>query len=444
MPSDDDTNTGEAGRCFDPEDAAPLSPTSASDVVSLQRPLRRAMPKVSPERGGSFRNVRFTPDEDQHLVHFIATQDTRGRKRGGRKLYEVLGPKASDIYLWSRHRQPESWWRRYTNQSLTFDLAIRKYKVSQCCEEEPIQLRPRLPTAPPPIRTAGARIDAAPTTAPNTPPHPGSSKKVLALECLKSHLTAEQAASQSTNPPDELAHLSSVDRSSSRTETTDGKIVAEEDSPPVQPAPALRRTKTKTHVVVQTDSSPKDDALPAAVQVQPHVIPAPSPTTPDDVTTPLTAAHAQAKTHRKLARAARRSKMFSLDRAWALYAQTGSVAHTREVLRTAAQDAQQVCGDADVAAAAAVHKALARLARQSEVLSVDAVWAVYARVGSVAHTREVVRAMGDAAKRVEGDPVGRARDSAGPDEAVPRQRADTATATKDVRVPKRRKINDAE
>lgn len=51
----------------------------------------------------------------------------------------------------------------------------------------------------------------------------------------------------------------------------------------------------------------------------------------------IQAAQAQAKLHRKLARMARRTKTFSVDRAWAVYAQTGTIERTRELLEAEVQ-----------------------------------------------------------------------------------------------------------
>lgn len=60
-----------------------------------------------------------------------------------------------------------------------------------------------------------------------------------------------------------------------------------------------------------------------------------------------------------------------------------------------------VAEDTEAVAHAQVHTQLARLARQMKAFSVNYVWAVYARTGSVSRTGEILAAMERAVRGVE-------------------------------------------
>ncbi|KAJ7459264.1 hypothetical protein FB451DRAFT_1405906 [Mycena latifolia] len=417
------------------------------------------MPKSSTEKGGSYRNVRFTSDEDYRLIRFIATQDPRGVRRSSKTFYDVLGPQSSDVFSWSRHRTPVSWHCRYKNNAHTFNLRVTKYN-SERSGTPPFQLPPppRLPTAPPVVRAADPRTTTMPTPEsvaalpsaskppPTLAPRPtiqgDSSTKDLALASLRSRLAAEEAASRaaSSGKPHggELAHPSYPPRapalppdikpstSHHGTKTTGRKKAhsssASSTTPRgvTQPAPTPVLPRSRTKTATETDSlagsqvasqGAQPEPTPAPVPPTLSIIPAAPPTNAAAAApTPLDVAQAQAKVHRKLARTARRTKMFSVDRAWAVYAQTGSVERAREVLQAEATSHTKLESGAtsggpdavaEARAQAQVHTALARLARQTKLFSVDGMWAVYARTGSVARTREVVREMEDVARVVE-------------------------------------------
>ncbi|KAJ7759767.1 hypothetical protein DFH07DRAFT_1023351 [Mycena maculata] len=224
----------------------------------------------------------FTRDEDKHLVKFISAHGVHTVDRRGSKLYAVLGPEASDEFAWSRKHPAKSWRDRYTASVSKVDAVVTQY-------ERKMMQPARLPTTPPPIKTLGAKahdtgrygsvsVDSRAPPAPLGPPvHQASRLSVESSQICKyaSHVSMSQGQSQ-------------VDSS----------------SPLSTPTPAPKRR-----------SQPVSSTIPVA----------PS----SAVTSTLEIAHA---VHKKLAKTARKT-MFSIDFAWAVYAQLGSVEATRAALR---------------------------------------------------------------------------------------------------------------
>ncbi|KAJ7459268.1 hypothetical protein FB451DRAFT_1563674 [Mycena latifolia] len=380
------------------------------------------MPKSRPEMSGSYWNVRFKAGEDDRLVRFIATQDPRGVQRGSQAFCNVLGPKSSDVFVWSRHRIPMSWYCRYKNNAHTFNPMV-KYN-SEPSGTPPFQLppRPRLPTAPPVVRAAGPRTTTTPTPgsiaalpsgsedAPALAPRPTVQRELptndLALASLRSRLAAEESALRAASSGEGKPHRGELDhpsypprapvlppgadpsvsyngsknaiRKKAHSSSTSGTTTRGVTQP--TPTPVLPRSHTKT--AADTDSLAGSQATsqgaqpspaPSPVPPTPSVIPAAPPTnTAAAAPTPLGMAQAHAKVHRKLACTAHRTKIFSVDRAWAVYAQTGSVERAREAIQAEATShtkpepgATSVDPDVVATAQAQVHRALARLARQT-------------------------------------------------------------------------------
>ncbi|KAJ6580351.1 hypothetical protein DFH09DRAFT_1145809, partial [Mycena vulgaris] len=71
---------------------------------------------------------KFTHDEDKRLVKFVSTYSVGGGNRKSSKMYEVLGPQASEELAWSRHKPTKAWMDRYCQYASTFDDAIDKYE----------------------------------------------------------------------------------------------------------------------------------------------------------------------------------------------------------------------------------------------------------------------------------------------------------------------------
>ncbi|KAJ7149484.1 hypothetical protein C8R43DRAFT_503800 [Mycena crocata] len=106
------------------------------------------MPKCKPDS----RNVKFTREEDHRLVKFIAMHDVAGTRGRHKAFFDVLGPKAFEDLDWSRHRSAESWRSRYKSKTCAFDQAARNYRTGES-RPRPVKVPPRLPTAPPTIRS---------------------------------------------------------------------------------------------------------------------------------------------------------------------------------------------------------------------------------------------------------------------------------------------------
>lgn len=142
-----------------------------------------------------------------------------------------------------------------------------------------------------------------------------------------------------------------------------------------------------------------------------------------NLATPLKAAQHAAKIHRKLGRMAHRTKKISVDRVWEVYVQTGGdLAQTKAIIeevdalnsQSKVVSYQSVPGmwantncqnkplSPQAQAHAQIHAELVHLARKSEVFSVDCIWSVYAKTGSVVRVGEVLKEMGEVVLRTRG------------------------------------------
>ncbi|KAJ6450613.1 hypothetical protein C8R45DRAFT_1042946 [Mycena sanguinolenta] len=257
---------------------------------------------------------KFTTSEDHHLTDFIVAQDPTGTRRSTKELYKLLGPKASAEFSWSRHRSRPSWMNRYRNNAHVFENYIRISNGQGVARRE--KMGRRLPTAPPVIKTVGFTRLSTPATCfniahvrtPTSPPVASlttldsespatvssrlaitgdSPNKILALASLKAHLLKEKAneASRSLQFPyrGALAQPSSSSPSKNSCHTTAAKPYERLASP-----------------LQEFESASK--------------------------------AGSQAKLHRKLPGLTRRTKVFSVDRVWEVYAVAGTIDRTKEQL----------------------------------------------------------------------------------------------------------------
>ncbi|KAJ7444740.1 hypothetical protein B0H11DRAFT_2203533, partial [Mycena galericulata] len=276
------------------------------------------MPKGSPDKHGDYRNVRFTSDEDRRLVAFIAAHDSPVVSRISKRLYAPLGPTALDSYAWSRHRTSESWRIRYKNNWPSFDLNIKQYKARQSeslAKNRPSEnLHPKSRSPARELASSESLIRSFTT-------------KDLALMDLKSRLAAERiasasrAASSSIHYRGELAHpsypamnhaIAALSRSS-RPGSSDSSL---------DHAANAKSTAASAMRTIQPDGMRPATPVILPVTPQPPAV--------------HVAAHAHAKVHRKLSRMARRTKTASVDRAWAVYSETGDIELTRQILEAEA------------------------------------------------------------------------------------------------------------
>ncbi|KAJ7111737.1 hypothetical protein C8R44DRAFT_856407 [Mycena epipterygia] len=421
----------------------PIIPGSRENLLPHPADFRttvlcpRAMPKSSPDKPGNYRNVRFTAEEDKRLVKFLTVQDKQGTRRFSKTLFAVLGHTASTEFAWSRHRPWQSWMARYKNNRFMFERAIKQYiahRNGDTTAKRPAEIHARLPTAPPVIKTVRKpttlTVELSPPRSrlPTAPQGPPSNKctQEMALATLKSHLEAEQAAQYATTPRyhrRELAHPSYPPRTN---------MISTLTSDPSPPGTSVRTglsaalispprgATSLEHVAGNSDPATMPPVKPPSnspVDLGSHPInKTPSADTPLEGALPpnpdIQAAQAQAKLHRKLARMARRTKTFSVDRAWAVYAQMGSIERTRELLDGEMQvqaaemhRGEESCEDPEAGTHAQVHTELVWLARKANVFSVNHAWAIYARTGSVSRTGEILAAMECAVRDVDEEDI---------------------------------------
>ncbi|KAJ7679504.1 hypothetical protein DFH06DRAFT_512051 [Mycena polygramma] len=228
----------------------------------------------------------FSDTDDQNLILFLFTYGILRDWRGSR-LYESLGPQATEDFAWSKHIPAQGWRQRYLDHASEFDAAVERHGKH-------VRRAPRLPTAPPVVKSVGA----------------GASRRSTgnAAGSATSSQRSVSSSSAGSTPSPKQPHRKSEAVSSSR--------------PSSSPSTEIR--------------SPEHPASQAPEQ---------------EVSTALTA-HA---VHRKLARTARRT-LFSIDFVWAIYAQTGTVERTREVL-AGMQEAADTVLNSDEASAGRKRKA---------------------------------------------------------------------------------------
>ncbi|KAJ6476522.1 hypothetical protein C8R47DRAFT_1199042 [Mycena vitilis] len=227
----------------------------------------------------------FTDADDQSLIVFLFTYGILRDWRGSR-LYESLGPQAAEDFAWSRHISAQGWRQRYLDHSSEFDSAVERHGKHE-------RRAPRLPTAPPVVKTVGAASRRSTGNA------AGSAK------CPQRSVSSSSAGST--------------------------------------PSPKGPRKKLEAASSSQPPSSP-------STEVRSHESPASQ--APEQEVSPALTAHA---VHRKLARTARKT-LFSIDFVWAIYAQTGTVEGTREVL-AGMQEAADTVLNSDEAAPGKKRKA---------------------------------------------------------------------------------------
>ncbi|KAJ7668050.1 hypothetical protein B0H17DRAFT_1210116 [Mycena rosella] len=102
-------------------------------------------PKLKPDE-----EDMFSTEDDDKLINFVFTHGTYGVDRRGMKLYEVLGPKTSNEFAWSRHLPAYAWRERYCQHASEFDYAIAQH-------ERNLDKPPYLPTTPPVIKSSTPR-----------------------------------------------------------------------------------------------------------------------------------------------------------------------------------------------------------------------------------------------------------------------------------------------
>ncbi|KAJ7759768.1 hypothetical protein DFH07DRAFT_817129 [Mycena maculata] len=325
------------------------------------------MPTIEPDEHGGYHNVKFTRVEDYRLVKFIATEESPQLPRGGKKLYAVLGPQASDQYSWSRHRSSQSWMARYKNYSYLFDLRIKQFKAehsdSNVRQSHILQV-----TSKPAVASAPA------TTQPGE-----TSNKDLALKSLKMKLAAERDAARSR------AALSSAREHPAFTLIPNCIVLP------------------LNHMSPKHNSSPAGLVPPSTARPQlESSSPAPTARAESPPLETGTMIQALPKLHRKLSRLAHRTKTASVDRAWAVYAKTGTVERTREVLDVEAAASERVLQLTPPATEAypahcdtELHQRVAKVVRKMKIFSVDRGWAVYVQWGTVSRMKEALLRMAE-------------------------------------------------
>ncbi|KAJ7142020.1 hypothetical protein C8R43DRAFT_954369 [Mycena crocata] len=248
---------------------------------------------------------RFSEEDDVNLIHFVSAHGTYGVNRSGSKMYEVLGPKASDELAWSRQKSPQLWRNRYIEYASEFDYAIQDFERQQ-------MRRRRGPTAPPPVKPSAKR------------------NKQSNLSAVPTHIPTPSISSfpgAVATPTAKTAH--GIDSSPVPTQVKPGA-----------PAPSTCSSPTSTLVAHSpfTNYSPPPDTprmVPIATLSHFPTCPAAPPTN--------AAADAGPVVHKKLAKLARKT-MFCIDFVWSVYAETGSVERTKEVLVRMAQAADERLG----------------------------------------------------------------------------------------------------
>ncbi|KAJ7723915.1 hypothetical protein B0H16DRAFT_1895658, partial [Mycena metata] len=239
---------------------------------------------------------RFSNEDDGRLAKFLWVHGTRVTDRSGVQMYSVLGPQASDKFAWSRHIAAEAWCRRYKAHATEFDAWAED--LQRAGEQEQRRQEPA-PTVPPVVKiatvssTAGSETNAKPKVRTRGTATPRSSGPVQ-----KNQLGSSPSAAGS--PPTRKKASQSWGKSSAPPTAHDA------------PQPTPRKQATQF--------AGKGSAPPAGSSTS-------QSTQPVDQVSP-TEAHA---VHRRLARAARKT-MFTVDFAWAIYVETGSVGETKAVL----------------------------------------------------------------------------------------------------------------
>ncbi|KAJ7177352.1 hypothetical protein C8R43DRAFT_942622 [Mycena crocata] len=218
----------------------------------------------------------FSEEDDVNLIHFVSAHGTYGVNRSGSKMYEVLGPKASDEFVWSRQKSPQLWREIYIVYASKFDYAIKDFERQQ-------MRRRHGPSAPPPV-------------------------KASAIQDKQNNLSAVP-----TQIPTPSISSSPAPMATPRAKTAHG----------INPSPVPTQAKS--------------EAPPPSIVS--------SPSTSTLVAAPPTNAAADAGPilHKKLAKLARKT-MFCIDFVWSVYAETGSVGRTKEVLVRMAQAADERLG----------------------------------------------------------------------------------------------------
>ncbi|KAJ7753011.1 hypothetical protein B0H16DRAFT_1723474 [Mycena metata] len=381
---------------------------------------------------------KFTAYEDLCLVKFLAVHDKMGYPRASRELYALLGPQTPAEFSWSHHRPSASWRTGYKNNRASFDERIEWLK-RQSRESSPRAkyLLQMYAFFPPTIPEQEATYVASPVASslPSQGTEDSPSKKELALANLKSLLAAEKTARAVALPTQhrgELKHPSFVPQTPSNPKSSlSGAVARPEVAKASRPvATSVRKRRSKAGRVATAPSPTSSTLAPVSSATVPAPLPAPvsapvpapptsvpkllsTPTPPTATLLPhvdpadaaaslnasksMNAAHRAAKTHRKLARMARRTKRISVDRVWEVYVRTGGdLARTRAIVE----------GELGNARSKAIHTKLARLARKSEVFSKDYVWDVYAKTGSVVRVGKVLKEMKEAVLKARGGKKG--------------------------------------
>ncbi|KAJ7168983.1 hypothetical protein C8R46DRAFT_1191576 [Mycena filopes] len=299
------------------------------------------MPLSSPSNRGGYRNVRFTVSEDFRLTKYLAHRDDPDVNRSRKDLYALLGPKAAPELAWSRHRSSSSWRMRYKNNKSLFDDKIRRYKA-QFASSSAVGSENPVPSTQ--IHQDTVHVLSSASSTPAHAPQSSPPNKVLALQNLRSLLAAERAAAPSPrHHRGELAHPSFLPRSlRPPTKASLAGVRRVKASKAFRPAgsstPRRQLTRDSPRAInsssesasvsisVTTVPAPPSPAPTPAHDIEPAYAPVPHLTDllstsanhppptqacePEraEVELPVTtAAHRTAKTHRKLARMARRT-----------------------------------------------------------------------------------------------------------------------------------------
>ncbi|KAJ7168960.1 hypothetical protein C8R46DRAFT_1191560, partial [Mycena filopes] len=119
-----------AGEPHTPHQRHPGSLSLSSHEIFLPVPTHLLRHPRSHRMPASFEPIedeRYGPDDDGRLARhlWVKTFATPAERRGSR-VYELLGPQASEELAWSRHIPVEGWRQRYKDYASEFDEIIER------------------------------------------------------------------------------------------------------------------------------------------------------------------------------------------------------------------------------------------------------------------------------------------------------------------------------
>ncbi|KAJ7610533.1 hypothetical protein DFH06DRAFT_1308669 [Mycena polygramma] len=287
-----------------------------------------AMPSTHPSLHGDFRNVRFSSREDDNLAKFIATHEKLANSRYFAAFYAVLGPKASEDLAWSRHRSSTSWMKRYRNNKATFDPEILRYKAEvKQPRDAPADSPPsKLPQETNPDHRTPVKRRFPETLSTRSTLTEFSRKSNPAVMRPLSSLADAFVAASSTNANDQSdAGPAAKTPQSTRRPHSPKLSIPQESGAERRPFPLTHAPTAQVRRRTQTFQPTPLPDLTTLSTSRPAPQPAQTQPTTDIFTADPAAVHAQ------LSNLCRES-IFSVDRAWAVYADTHSVERTATAL----------------------------------------------------------------------------------------------------------------